>query len=39
VGRRGAAPGQALQHEHHNWAFIDIEVEAPAVELRGIGLY
>ena len=39
VGRKGASPGQALSHENHNWAFVDIEVPSPSVELVGIGLY
>ena len=39
VGRKGARPGQALLHKHHKWAFVDIEVPAPSVELIGIGLY
>ena len=39
VGRKGAAPGEALQDEHHTWASIDIEVASPTVQLIGIGLY
>ncbi len=39
VGRKGAGPGQALMHQSRQWAFVDIDVPSPSVELAGIGLY